>query len=115
MKVTQRHYRIFQQEFNRWIERFGLKGYRIYFWQEALKDSFAELDVNEDGKYAVVRLCKELHGENAKEFDPALHARHEAIHLLLHRLFWLGSCRYVRPDDLFEEWERLVRILEKVI
>jgi len=115
MKVTQTQYRIFRQEFRLWAERFGLKSYRIYFRQEAIEGGFASIEVNEAGKYAVVCLCREVSDEDAKIFDPALHALHEAIHLLLHRLFWLGSRRYVGPDDLYEEWERVVRTLEKLL
>jgi hypothetical protein len=40
-------------------------------------------------------------------------AKHEAIHLLLNRIAWLGESRYISSEVLTDEAERLVRILEK--
>jgi L-rhamnose mutarotase len=115
MKVSQRHFKKFQAEFNLWVERIGLKDYRIFFKHEG-RNEFASVEVDEDAKHAVVCFAAELVDKYDQQLlDPARSAKHEAIHLLLHRLVWLGQCRYVRPDDFAEEWERLVRILEKVL
>lgn len=80
---------------------------------------YAQLDVNEEGQIAVAYLCNEI--DDSVPVDvrayggPEWHGKHEALHLLSHRLAWLAQQRYVTEDEISREWEALVRRLEKVL
>lgn len=115
MKIPKSHFNRFKKAFAYWQERLGITCYRACFEHE-LKDAFAEIEVNEDGQIAVARLCSEVSGPDIAHYrDPVYHAKHEAIHLLTHRLVWLAQQRYVSKDEINREWEALVRRLERVL
>lgn len=116
MKTSKAYYNRFKTEFLRWQQLLGLTQYRIDFFQEKLKDSYAQIIVHELGKAARVSVNAELNGDDIKgDTGPESHARHEALHLLTNRLKWLGSCRCIDPTDLEEEWEAVVVRLDKVL
>lgn len=90
--------------------------YRIDFFHEELKNSFAQIAVFEKDKTARVSLCTELGKDDFKaDMGPESHARHEALHLLTNRLRWLGNSRFIAEGDLEEEWEAVVVRLDKVL
>lgn len=116
MRVPNSHFNRFKQEFLRWQERLGLASYRVCFERYLGTDAFADIDVSEDGQIAVTRLCVEVSKPNSPHYrGPEYHAKHEALHLLTHRLVWLAQQRYVSKDEISREWEALVRRLEKVL
>lgn len=114
MKTSKAYFERFKKEFLRWVDLLGLTQYRIIFTQEKLYDLYAQMIIEEKGKLAKVSLSTVI---NVPSFDtgPESHARHEVIHLLIHRLSWLGGCRYITDDDLGEECEAVVTRLEKVL
>jgi len=90
--------------------------YRLYFYHEKLKADFANICIDEMGKCATIRYNLELgKSDYSVRATPEDTGKHEAIHLFLHRLVWLGDQRFVGSEDSAEEWEKLVRILEKVL
>jgi len=116
VKTTKKEFDAFKVEFLRWVDRLGLQGYRMVFTHRRDDDNYATVETDERGKIAEVNFCSEF-SEYAKNgyFGPKVHAKHEAIHLLLHRIYWLGQQRYLNSGELDDEWERLVRVLEKVL
>jgi hypothetical protein len=81
-----------------------------------LEKSYAELQVYEEGKVVRVDLTTEMTKDSVKvDEGPESHARHEVLHLLLNRIKWLGSCRYIGQTDLDEEEEAIIVRLEKVL
>jgi hypothetical protein len=115
MKISKAYFNRFKKEFLRWQQKLGLTQYGIAFFQEKL-DHYAEIIINEKGKNADVFLTTELKGRSLQhDQGPESHAKHEAIHLLLHRLVWLGASRYIETSDMEEEWEAVVVRLEKVL
>ena len=116
MTTTKKEFETFKQEFIRWQNTFGLTQYRVCFEHRFLSDAYAIIDINEPGKLATVVMCNKVTlDDKAGWKGPEIHAKHEAIHLLLHRLYWLGTTRCINCGDLEEEWESLVRRLEKVL
>ena len=118
MKIPKTHSERFKKEFNRWVTLFGLTQYRVVFYFEKDKEAYASIDVNEEGKLALVYFTNEIHNQNKNDYrnnPPETHAKHEAIHLLTHRLRWLGGCRYIHSTELNEEYEAVVTRLEKVL
>ena len=112
MKVPKSHFNRFKKECLRWQEKLGLTCYRAYFEQKDLPGNYAEIKGNEPGGVALLLLCTKRDQDYG---DPEQHAKHEVIHLLLHRLVWLAQQRYVTEDEIHREWEALVRRLEKVL
>ncbi len=115
-KTSKAYFNRFKKSFLEWQQRFGLTQYVAYFFQTHLDNAYAEIEIREEGKLAVVTLANSLSPKNW-EVDPGpeAHGKHEAIHLLTHRLLWLGQSRYIERSDMDEEWEALVRRLEKVL
>ncbi len=106
MKTTAADFKIFKKAFVTWQLRLGLTQYDVYFEHVHLRRKYAELDVNQMGKCVTARLNKDP-GEGHVS-DPAADAKHEAVHLLLSRLSWLGSARYIEDNDIEEEEEAVV-------
>ena len=115
-KTSKAEFNRFKKEFLRWVEILGLQGYKIFFFHDPLENSYARIVPNEPGNAADVYFSSEL-SNTAKEASegPEASGKHEAIHLLLNRLFFLGEQRFVGSDEMEHEWEKLVRILEKVL
>ena len=111
MKTTKAMFNRFKKEFGRFIPILGINGYHYYFFHEQ-SENYAEIVIDEPGKaVTVIYGTERKHEGNSPESD----ARHEAIHVFLHRLTWLGDQRYIRCDELIQESERLVVVLEKII
>ena len=115
MKVSQKDFGEFKHAFSEYADMFGLQGYKICFEHKKIDGCFAQIEINEEGKLAVVRLTTELSKDDAGDFCPASHAKHEAIHLLTHKMMWLGECRFLGDGEMSNEWEHLVRVLEKIV
>jgi hypothetical protein len=113
-KTTRKDFEIFKKEFLRWVDKFGLKGYRLLFHHEPLDDNYAEILTSEESKTAIISLNSKP-SKNAYYYKPQVHAKHEAIHLFLSRFQNLAGSRYLQSDDITEEVEKLVRILEKIL
>jgi len=116
MKTSKEYFERFKKEFLYWQTELGLMQYRIVFFHIPLKENYAEIIVEEIDKIAKVSLSTDLDKIDLQnDPGPEAHGKHEAIHLLTNRLFWLGDCRYIATTDLNEEWEAIVRRLEKVL
>lgn len=116
VKTTRKDFERFKREFTRWQKRLGLELYRIDFRHTAIGDNFAQILVDEEGRVATVALTKGFDKGDEFGFHGAAAAgQHEALHLLLHRLYWLGRRRHIRDGELEEEWERIVLILQSVL
>ena len=115
-KTTEEQFNRFKKEFNNWIEKFGLKGYRVYFCHKILDNSYAEAKVNETGKVATITYGLEMDKiDHEHSGGPESDAKHEALHLLLHRIGFLGEQRWTASDEIHDEAEKLVTILEKIL
>jgi len=114
-QTTKAMFNRFKKEFNRLIPILGINGYKFYFEHRDLPGSFAEVHINQAGHAVTV-----VYGLNIEEGDypgvtPEENAKHEAIHVLISRLGYLGEGRYIGSSEIDDEQERLVRILEKII
>jgi len=116
MKVSKAYFERFKKEFLYWQKELGLTQYNVSFFQERLDKEYAKITINEMAKTVDVYLGTELKGRSLKSYEgPESNAKHEAIHMLLHRLIFLGERRYIGSIDLDEEWESVVVRLEKVL
>jgi len=108
-------FELFQSEFKKWQQRFGLIGYTIHFKHEPMDNSFADITTGQVCMSATVRLNSELPEKDILFKDIKRDAKHEALHLLIHELEARARCRYVSPDDIYESCEGLVNKLMKLI
>lgn len=116
MKTTKKEFEIFKREFMRWVKKLELGEYRIDFFLDSLDDSFSEITMNHMGRAAQVSLSDNISKRDRKAgHSIKSHAKHEAIHLLIGRLGWLGADRYIREGELYEEQEKIVRKLEVIL
>ena len=105
----------FQKYFKEYQHRFGLNGYRVYFQYEPIGDSFATLTAEQNHMVATVKLNSKLTEENKPFKDIRRSAKHEAIHLLIHKLEHRAYCRFVMDEEIYEATEELVIKLEDLI
>ena len=103
----------FKKYFKKYQQLFGLTGYKVYFKHEPLDGCYADITVDE--RVATVRLNNSLPSKHDPFRDVKQSAKHEAIHLLIHRLQHLARCRYLFVDDIDEATEELVFKLEDLI
>ena len=116
MKISKAYFERFKKEFLYWQKELGLTQYRTDLFQEKLDYLYAGITIYEKEKAARVSLNTEIRKDSFKiDSGPEAHALHEALHLLIYRLSWLGGARYITDDDLDEECEAIVVRLEKVI
>lgn len=115
MKVSKKKFKIFKDTCLLWIDKLGLTQYRAAFVHDTVENgAYAEININELGKVATFTLTNELSKYQMEFFNPESIARHEVFHLLTHRLRWLGDNRCITASDLDEEWEAVVRRLERI-
>ena len=76
----------FQESFNRYKRLFGLTGYTVYFKYEPSDSFFADIQIDQSGMVASVRLSSNLLDKDRPYKDIKRSAKHEALHLLAGRL-----------------------------
>ena len=119
MKNNKDEFLLFQSEFKKWQNRFGLTGYKVYFNYEPIDSSFADIRINQGEvvplMVATVRLNCELPDKDSPHKDIKRSAKHEALHLLVGRLEQNGRYRYCSENEIYEATEELVFKLEELI
>ena len=113
-QTTKAMFNRFKKEFNRLIPILGINGYKFYFFHQTLEHSYAEVQINLKGYFVNVYYSVEVEDDDP-DVTPEENAKHEAIHVLLSRLGYLGEERYIGSSEIDDEQERLVRVLEKII
>ena len=108
-------FELFQSEFKKWQKLFGLSNYTVYFEYKPLGTRFAQIKLDYDNQVATAFLNSKLPKANEPFRDIKVSAKHEAIHLLLWQLEYIGQCRYVQPEELSIATEGLVNKLEGLI
>lgn len=111
-KTTRAEFEAFKKSFLEWQRKLGLLAYSPAFQLKKMDGRFAEIDVNHMGKIALVTLNSETDTDNIPFWNPAGSGAHEAFHLLIARISWLGHYRYTTRDEINEEDEAIVRRLE---
>jgi len=117
MKTTKKDFELFKNECQKWVDRFELNNWKIYYVHEKLKDTYANIRFDLNGRVASIQFNTEwdMFGvdnmiEGIKET-----AKHEIIHLLIARITEIAEARYVTDSEVGEANEELVRKLEKII
>ena len=108
-------FELFQSEFKRWQQKFGLTGYKVYFKYEPIDDGFAAIKINQGDMVVTVRLNSELPTKDNPHKDIRQTAKHEALHLLVGRLEEAGRYRHCSATEIYEATEELANRLGVLI
>lgn len=119
MKTTQKHLKVFQDEFLKTIDLLGVTGWEFYFTFTDEKDTYARVNTNTIDHLATAMLCKdwdELDG-HYKLTDEHIRSKaiHEACHVLVARLDALANARYKTEDELNQAEHELTRRIEALV
>jgi hypothetical protein len=115
--TTVKEFELFKSECLKWIDYFGLKDWKIDFLHEELKsESYAECRVEGISSRNVV-LC---FNTKCSEYDrKCLNIRKTAFHevweLILWPLQYIGTCRYVQPEEFTTAVHSVIRTMENTI
>lgn len=115
-KTTKRQLKIFTDEVHKWINVFGLQGWRIWCLLGDTDGAGANVETDLDQHQAHIRLSQDY--EETWGWDDKYlkqYAFHEVCHIWLSRLAHLAEERYVREDEISEEVHNVIRTLENVI
>jgi len=114
-KTTTKHFACFKKECERWINRYGLKDWHIYFEHCEIEDypnanAIAETDLEN-------RLARITLNDEWKDLEPTRAllqnaAYHEVCHVLLCRLTELALSREAFKDAINGEIHVVIRRLE---
>ena len=116
MKTTEKDFKLFKETFLEYQKKFGLIGYEIHCLHEYTKDAYADIAIDQMAKKGTVRFSTKWTGD-IKLSDERIKrtAMHECLHLLISRLSWLATCRYVAEPEIKEEDEALVIRLTAIL
>lgn len=115
-KTTKAQFKQFKTEFMRCVEVLGLKDWKVYIDIGKVEDGYAQIVSDYEGMTSTVTMAEELKNEDIFDaFDPIVTAKHEAIHLLIQPLVSLARWRYVEPDQITVELERICTRMEKLL
>ena len=115
IKTTQKDFTAFKASFRHWAEKFGMRDYSVWFNRKALDERWAEIVIDTNGRIATVTMTSEYDDDVNDCWNPEQSGKHEAIHLFMERLSYVAGCRYIRPDDIRDAEEGMVRVLEKLL
>ena len=117
LKISTEYFETFKETFLYWQKEFGLMQYQIRFEHKETDGAYAKICVHEEDKFAHVICHNKYSSQEDADIDkgPETHARHEACHLLIARLEWLGNQRCIRDDEIYNEDEAIVVRLARVL
>lgn len=114
MKTTHKDFQRFKAEFILWQKRLGLTDWRVCFEHGKVKDAYAEIFANAEGRISTVVFADQCEGEGLLGYDPKATGRHEALELLLSKLKDIARARDFLEADLDETVHAVIRRLENL-
>ena len=117
MKTSKEDYGIFKSECHKWIKRFGLFGWEVFYTHIKEKGNhMAGFDTAWYGRCSTINLSTEISGSIKTDFHIKKSAFHEIIEgLLFARIGFLARDRCTSDLEIEEEIHNLVRVFEEVI
>lgn len=114
-ELEEKHFEIFKDEFMRWVDILGMKGWEFIFKHIELVDARAQVMPGQRGRVVVICLNTIWEGQDATEYELRRTGFHEALELFLSKITQLAHERSVTEADIEEETHNLIRTLENVI
>jgi hypothetical protein len=118
MKTTHKQFEMFKKECQKWVNRFGIFGWRFYYIHENYDDSGDRIAYivwpnNIEDRVFTVGLSVDI--SDITDRDIRCSAFHEVMEAFLYRLQVLAKSRTTFDSDVTEEIHHLIRTLETVI
>jgi len=114
MTTNSGQFGLFKRECRKWIDRFGLNGWRFDFHLDDIEDNQAQVNRDFIGCVATVVFNTKILKLTDKTFNETIKdtAKHEMIHVLLGNHTALANSRFVQSDEIVKSEEELARKLE---
>ena len=114
MKTTKKDFIIFKKECEKWIEIFGLKGWRVEFFHKKGKGARAQCHYHTTDRVLDFYFNTEW---NSEVTDKKIRttAFHETCEGLLCRIRVLSEYRFTTQLEIDEEIHSIIRTLENVL
>lgn len=114
-ELTDKDFAVFKDEFMRWVDILGMKGWEFLFKHIELIDARAQVMPGQTGRIVVICLNTIWEGQKVTEYELRRTGFHEALELFLSKITQLAHERSVTEDDIEEETHNIIRTLENVI
>lgn len=114
-KTNQNHYKLFQKTCDFWIKELGLTDWKIYYFHQDEKDSYAWITPDSEAKQASIGLSVDWSDSKITKDMLKYCAKHEVLHLLLADLVQTGKYRQSSDTDFTTAQHAVIRRLEKVL
>ena len=114
--TTPEEFDLFKSECLRWLKFFGLTDWDVVFEHKALKGNYAQIRV--DGlsdRCAVFSFNLECDEESRQHMHIERTAFHEVMELFLFPLHYIGTCRYVQPEEFDAANHAIIRTMENTV
>jgi hypothetical protein len=117
MKLTQKDFKLFKSECEKWIKKFGLLGWKVYYSFKQIEDKFGGCSTDYEGRVATIYLNPDFDcpmpinkTEQIKQI-----ALHEALELLFSPLWGLTQSRQYSESEYEMQHHNIIFILEKIL
>ena len=114
-KVPKSYFNRFRREILRLLGEIGISDWRVYFEFQPPANGTEMAWIRTNVSDHRVTFGYTTLAQDLADLDPELSAAHEVGHLLTANLHYIARCRFIRPDDTDDEWERLAVLLEKIL
>lgn len=116
-KTTQREFKIFKAECQKWIAQFGLTQWEVGFHHQENDQHLAWVTINHKSRFCAFYLNKTWRWKNQSPTDHEVKktAFHEVCELLLHQIRYLGECRYLSDSEMEPAVHEVIHVLENMI
>jgi hypothetical protein len=114
--TTEEHFATFKAECQKWIEIFGLKGWRIeYKHSGSDPNSRAWCELKWQSRCGTIALTRDWGEDKISAFAIKQCAFHEVCEVLLERMKWIAERRQFSEWELLEANHEVIRILENAV
>ena len=113
-ELTDKDLEIFKKECLKWIDIFGLRGWRIKYTLTEKEGIYGSCSTNLTGKTATITLAKFMDKNDYSIDRIKKTAYHEVCELLLARINALADYRHTTRDELTEEIHNIIRTMEYI-
>jgi len=114
VKITEADFKLFQEEFLKWVERYGCTGWEIHFdWEETSDTVDAYISPDCTGQTVTVTLGTDV--SRPSEVGIKFLAFHEATELFLTKLRHQAMAREFSLGAFQSEIHQIINILKKLV
>jgi len=103
---------VFKKECDKWVKFYGLNNWRIKYEEMEDESNSGLCSFDLHNRMAVISLNT---AADEKNVNPALIAFHEVTELLLARIRYLATERYIQPDEVDDAIHECIRTLENSV